>query len=86
MHVESLTSHAEATRFCGVQTNKSNPEIRRVIVIERALFGRRTTVRVEPPRVDHSVQSFTDAQAAEAFAERLSGLTGWPVRDERDGC
>ena len=56
----------------------------RTIVIEKALFGRLVTVRIDPPRVDHPAQRFRSGEDAEAFAAGLAERTGWRVRDDRD--
>lgn len=51
------------------------------VVVEPALFGRRIAVRVEPATCQASYREFGSHDAAMAFAEQVSGIAGWPIRD-----
>lgn len=51
------------------------------VIVESALFGRRIAVRVEPATCQASYREFPSHDAAMAFAEQVSCVAGWPIRD-----
>ncbi len=86
---DRLTGRSSVKDSRGVPTlmaNRLQASSGRQIVISSSPFGRRVEVEVQPPRVDHPVQRFRTPSEAEEFADRLAELTGWPVRDDREGA
>lgn len=53
------------------------------IVVSRDVW-RRFLVSVEPATITHQPRSFPDHGAAQAFAEGLAGVEGWPICDRVD--
>ena len=51
------------------------------VIVEPALFGRRIAVRVEPATCEATYREFVTHDAAMAFAEEVSAVAGWPIKD-----
>jgi hypothetical protein len=55
------------------------------VVISRGLW-RGIDVMVEPPVARHRMRHFSDRDAAQAHAEELTRVTGWPILDRTGGA